>query len=322
MQERFSKIFLLFRDTFQAWIRDRASRQAAALAFFTILSLPPLLIIVITIAGSFFGQAEIQQQIIDQVRTVTGSGGADLIKEILNATYDNGGGILATFIGVLLLIFAATNIFAQLKTTLDWIWGVQPEESETGGPVESALGFIRQRLRAALAVFIAGFLLLAAQITGIVIPIVIGLANELDINTGGLLNVANLLVSIGLVTLVVALIFRYLPEAQISWQDVLVGSLFTALLLTLGQRAIGLYLEVSNVASAYGVAGSLIALLLWIFYSANILIFGAEFTQAYASHFGSKIRPSSHDDSQSSSATRTENRAPDQSTGTVLSETN
>lgn len=281
IQKNAANILELFQDTLSAWFRDNASRQAAALAYYGILSLAPLLIIAISVAGIFLGRADIKQQVIQEVTKALGSGSGDLVKNVLDATYSGGSGLLATVLSVFLLMFAATNIFFQLKTSLNRIWGVQYDE-EKNALLQDILRLIGDRFIAALMVLGVGFALLLFQALGAVLSVLISVVSTLPVNTTFLLHVLNLTASIGFTAMVISLIFRFLPDKRLAWSEVWVGALFTAVLFAVGQRAISLYLENSSVASAYGVAGSLIVVLLWIYYSAMILLFGAEFTQAYA----------------------------------------
>lgn len=284
MSQVVNNITRLLADAVNAWFQDHAARQAAALAYYGVLSLAPLLIVAISIAGFFFGRADVQQQVIAEVSELLGSGGANLVENVLNATYNNDGGIFATIISLILLFIAATNIFFQLKTSLNQIWDVQEEEIKF---LQSILQLVLDRLLAALMVVGFGFILLLSQIFGTTVALIISFADELAVNTTLLLQLLNTTATIALTALVISFVFRFLPDKQLEWRDVWVGALFTAVLFSFGQRAISFYIENGSAASAYGVAGSLIVVLLWIYYSASILLFGAEFTQAYARHHGS-----------------------------------
>ncbi|NDJ86364.1 MAG: YihY/virulence factor BrkB family protein [Chloroflexi bacterium] len=274
----------LLEQTIMAYIQDRASRQAAALAYYGVLSLAPLLIIAISVAGIFLGRDDVQQQVISEVEQVIGSGSADLVQDVLEATYDRDGGFFATVVSVILLLFGATNLFSQLKMSLNRVWGVETEEGRA--ILHGILNVIRDRLIAALMVVGVGFLLLLSQMLTPAISVVISFASDLDVNIAFLLQILNMSISIALSAFIIGLVFRFLPDTRPAWRDVWVGALFTAVLFALGQRLIGLYIENSNMASAYGVAGSVIVVLLWIYYSSSIVLFGAEFTEVYARLYG------------------------------------
>lgn len=286
------KIATLFQKTLMAWFADNATRQAAALAYYGVLSIAPLLVIVITVAGLFFGQADVQQQIITEAEQLLGAGSAELIENILNETYNTDGGFFATISSLFILLFAATNIFSQLKTSLNHILNVENKESDQ--LIHGIVNFIKDRLLAALMVIGFGIVILVSQGLSTVISVVISVASDLPLNTALLLQLLNITLSLGLSTFVISLIFRFLPDKRLAWHEVWVGGLFTAILFSLGQRALSFYFETGNVASAYGVAGSLIVILLWIYYAVNILLFGAEFTQAYAETYGSLAEERTH----------------------------
>ena len=280
-------IVKLFRETINAWLRDKASRQAAALAYYGVLSLAPLLIIAISVAGLFFGRADVKQQVIAEVTRLLGTSGAELVETVLNTTYQGNGGILATLVSLGLLLMAATNIFFQLKTSLNRIWDVESHD-EDSKLIKDIFKLLMDRLVAAVMVIGFGFVLLLSQITSTIISVFVSIAADFAVSTSLLLQLLNAAASIGLTAVIVSLIFRFLPDKQLAWGDIWIGSVFTAVLSAVGQRLISLYLENSSVASAYGIAGSLIVILLWIYYSASILLFGAEFTQAYAHLYGSQ----------------------------------
>jgi len=276
--------------TIKSWFEDQVSRQTAALAYYGILSLSPLLIVAITVAALFFGRADIQQEFLNEANRLLGSGSADLIQTILNATYSNDSGLLATLFSLFIIWFSATNIFLQLKMSLNVIWHVENAEDNRNPLIEGLVNFLWGRLVAAIMVVGLGFALFLSQILGTSIAILISLTNNLPIHLPFLLQSLNTIASTLFTALIISLVFRFLPDKRLAWKDVWIGSLFTALLFLIGQNIIRFYLSHSNVASAYGVTGSLIVLLLWIYYSANILLFGAEFTQAYAHLFGSKAK--------------------------------
>lgn len=204
---------------------------------------------------------------------------------MLDATYETGSGFLATLFGLGLLFVGASNVFNQLQISLNHIWGVRPK------PQRGMFGLVRDRLLSVGMVLVVGFLLLTSLILSTALSIFLSVAADLAPAISSLLRFGNTAVSFVVITALFAMIYKFLPNARVAWGDVWVGAAFTSALFGIGQWAIGIYLTTSGAASAYGAAGSLVVILLWIYYSANILLLGAEFTQVYARHFGSRIQP-------------------------------
>ncbi len=278
-------IWELLKATFSEWSEDKASRLAAALAYYTVFSLAPLLIIAIAVAGMVFGQEAARGEIVAQIESVVGQQGAEAIQTMIaNAGQSTDGGIIATVIGLATLIFAATGAFAQLQDALNTVWEVSPE---TGSGV---LGMIRTRFLSFTMILGIGFLLLVSLVISAALSAIGGFFGNLLPGYDILWQGVNFLISFGVTTLLFAMIFKVLPDVDIAWSDVWVGALVTALLFTLGKFLIGLYLGRSSVSSTYGAAGSFVVVLLWVYYSAQILLLGAEFTQVYANRYGSRIR--------------------------------
>ncbi|MEO0352304.1 MAG: YihY/virulence factor BrkB family protein [Cyanobacteria bacterium P01_A01_bin.15] len=276
----------LLKSAIQAWQRDDASRLAAALAYYTTFSLAPVLVIVIAIAGAVFGQEAVQGELVNQLRGLLGQQGADVIQTLLSSTQTSSAdGFWPTLISVGLLIFGATNVFSQLQTSLNLIWNVTPPKQ---GPVQ----FVRTRLLSFAMVAVIGFLLLVSLMLSAGLAALGNVFSEAQ-TWAPLWQGLNAILSFGVVTLLFGLIYKVLPDVKITWPDVGVGAAITALLFTIGKVLIGLYLGNSSVGSAYGAAGSLAVILIWVYYSAQILFFGAEFTQVYANRYGSKIVASS-----------------------------
>jgi membrane protein len=274
----------LLKQTFREWQEDQVTRQAAALAYFTLLSTAPMLILIISIAGIAFGQQDVQNEVVSQVRQALGTESAELIEDILEATYQPGAGTLATVVGIVMMFIGASNIFNQLQISLNHIWKVRPKP-ETG-----IFNMIKNRVVAVVMVLGAGFLLLLSLAAQTALSLFLSLATDLTPGLAPALRLLNFAVFFLVITLLFAMIYRFLPNAQVAWGDVWMGAVVTSLLFALGQVAFGLYIAHSGVSSAYGAAGSLVVILLWIYYSAVILLLGAEFTQVYARMFGSKIR--------------------------------
>lgn len=273
----------LVTQSFAEWREDNASRLSAALAYYTIFSIPPLLIIAIAIAAQLFDRAAVQQQVINQIGGLIGDAGAEVVESILDNSDEPGETAVATIISVVTLLLGASGVFGELHNALNAIWEVQAK------PGRGIWGTIKDRFFSFTMVLGVGFLLLVSLI------ISAGLAAVNDFISGvmpGLVilaQVINFLVSFGVVTLLFGLIYKVVPDVKVAWRDVWVGAVVTAFLFTVGKFAIGLYLGNSAPGSTYGAAGSLIVLLLWVYYSAQILFFGAEFTQVYANRFGSRI---------------------------------
>lgn len=277
----------LAKRTFKQWQSDNVSVYAASLAYYTVFSLAPLLIILIAVlnlASGFLGQTFGQQQLVDQLRGVFGSGVADFIQTILSARQGGSSGdVLATVIGFVLLIVGATGVFIQLQNALNHIWNVKPDPDKGG-----IMRLLRSRLVSFALVVGIGFLLIVSLIATALVDALSNSARNLLPGTDFIWGLAVEGVSFIILTLFFAVLFKVLPDAELKWRDVWAGAAVTALLFVIGKTLIGLYLGRSAVASTYGSAGSLVILLLWVYYSAQIFLFGAEFTQVYA---GRKATP-------------------------------
>lgn len=272
---------VLLKEAFSQWQADKAARLAAALSYYTIFSLAPLLVILIAVAGLAYGQQAAQNQVVGQIEGLVGAQSAQVIQSMLAAAQDQSAGILATIVGVVTLLFGATGLFSQLQEALNTVWNVEPD------PDRGVWGVIKARFLSFLMVLVIGFLLIVSLLLSTLISAVSQFFGDLLPASELVFQVVNILVSLGVITLLFALLFKYLPDAEIAWKDVWPGALLTAVLFTLGKELIGLYLGRAAVGDAYGAAGSLVVLLLWIYYSAQILFYGAEFTQVYASRYGS-----------------------------------
>lgn len=279
----------LLKETAKEWSEDKSSRLAAALAYYTIFSLAPLLIIVIAIAGLVFGQDAAQGEIVGQLQGLLGRDAAQAIQTVLaNAGKKSSGGIITTILNVGILIFGASGVFAQLQDAMNTVWEVAPK------PGQGIKQVIRTRLLSFSMILVIGFLLLVSLALSAGLAVVGNLMGNLLPGLGFLWQLLNFAISFGVITLLFAMIFKILPDAKIAWGDVWLGAGLTALLFAIGKLLIGLYLGNASVGSAYGAAGSLVVLLIWVYYSAQIMFFGAEFTQVYASHYGSRIVPADH----------------------------
>ena len=282
------QIWPLLKETFSKWSDHDAPRLGASLAFYTILSLAPLLIIVIAIVSLIFGHDAAQDQIANQLRDLIGQSGADAVKTMLAGSHEASSGVVATVIGVITLLLGASGVCGELRAALNKMWDAKP----AGG--SGFMGMIKEKSFAFGMVLAIGFLLLVSLVVSAGLAAVGKFASGLLPIPPFVLEILNFLVSFGVITLLFALIYKYVPDVKIEWHDVWIGATATALLFTIGKFLIGLYLGKAGVGSAYGAAGSLIAVIVWVYYSAQIFFFGAEFTQVYAhaERDGAQIPPS------------------------------
>lgn len=285
MKEKLGSVFEFFKQVFQEWGDDKAPRLAAALAYYTIFSLAPILIIVVAVAGLVFGAQQAQTQIVGELSGLIGPSGADLITSLLENANRPREGIIATIFGIVVIILGASGVFGELKDALNTIWNVTPK------PNQGVLTMVRDRLLSFAIVLAIGFLLLVSLVLSAGLS---AFGNWLQGYLSQWVMVAQVLstlISLLVVTVLFAILFKFLPDIQVAWRDVWGGAFITALLFTLGKFLIGFYIGNSNVASPYGAAGSVIVLLIWVFYSAQILFLGAEITQVYASRYGAGVKP-------------------------------
>lgn len=277
--------FELLRDAVVEWRDDDASSLAAALAYHTAFSLAPLLIIIFAVAGLFWKMEVIHGHFLAEVERLIGPDGAQLLADLVAYRTSEEEGILAVIVGVATLILGATGAFGQLRSALNRIWDV-PKES-----LRSGLGALaRSRILSFGIVLTVGFLLLVSLFLSAVVAALDEYARGIWPSVHYLLVALNFLFSVGLTTILFALLYKFLPDATVRWPDVWIGAGMTAVLFTVGKLLIGLYLGNSSITSTYGAAGSLAVILVWIYYSAQIFFFGAELTQVYANRYGSRIR--------------------------------
>jgi membrane protein len=279
----------LFKTAFTEWMEDNTFRLAASLAFYTIFSIAPILLISVEIAGFIFSRGAARQQLIMQVEELAGVQGGQAVAQILDSVGVWEGNWIAVAIGIGTILVGSTVVFAELQSALNQIWDVMPD------PKRSAFrSLIRTRVRSFAVVLSVGFLLLVSLVVSAALAAAHNYLAEALPVTPWLWQIFNFLISLAITTLLFAMIYKYLPDVQITWSDVGIGALVTAILFNLGKSLIGLYLGQTAVASVYGAAGSFVVFLFWIYYSALISFFGAEFTQVYARRYGSKIRPEKH----------------------------
>jgi membrane protein len=267
----------LLKEAWRAWQEDSTSEWSAALAFFTLLSLAPALVFIMAIAGFVFGEGAARGEIIAQVSGLVGPAGAGAIQAALSGARQRAG--LATVVGAVTLLVSATAVFAQLSTSLNRIWRVPPAPASIGSFIKV---YLRQRLFSFLMIVAIGFLLLFSLLASTVLALVASYLRGTLPVPAGLLQAVNFAISFGLITVLFAMIYHFLPDRKSPWRVVWLGAMVTSLLFTLGQSAIAALLTSSRLASAYGAASSLAVFLLWIYYSAQIFFLGAEITAAYA----------------------------------------
>lgn len=268
--------WVIVRESAREWLEDRAPQLSAAVAYYTIFSLAPLLVIAVSLAGFFFGEKAARGEIVTMIDQLVGSVAAEQIQTMIEEASRAEGGVIATALGIAALLFGASGVFFQLSRAMDQIWGVTDQR---GGGLK---GFVKNRLVAFALVLSIGFLLLVSLVVSALLA---GLARVIEERFGGvgpLWQAAELGVSFAVITILFAVLYRYLPSIRIDWRYLWAGAAVTSLLFAIGKFAIGMYLGRSSVASTFGAAGSLAVVLIWIYYSTLIFLFGAEMSEVIA----------------------------------------
>lgn len=276
-----NSVWSLIRDAAYGWSEHRASRIGAALAFYTVFSLGPILLLTVAVAGFFFGQSAARGEVYQQVSNMIGPHAAAEVQLLLTRAHRPGAGVVATAISIVTLLLSADTALVELKSGLDEIWSV-PGQSRVW-----YWDYLRSRLLSIALILALGFLLLVSLLFSAALGALEALSSGIFI-VGVVLRSTASLISFGLAVLLFATVYKVLPGVRLGWKDVTVGALITAVLFAAGKYAIGLYLGSSTVASTYGAAGSVIVVLLWVYYSAQVFLFGAELTRGYACQFGSR----------------------------------
>lgn len=279
------KIWTLLKETYTDWSEDKAPRLAAALAYYTVFSIAPLLVIIIAIAGLVFGQEAVQGQVVEQIRGLVCETGAEAIQTMIANASQPSSSIIATVLGIATLLFGASGLFGELQDALNTIWEVQPK------PDQGILGTIKQRFFSFTMVLGTAFLLLVTLVISTALATLSAYFQNLLPGFEVIWQIVNQVVGFAISMLIFGLIFKVLPDAKVAWGDVWIGAFVTALLFSIGRFALAQYLGRGSFTSTYGAAASLVVVLLWVYYSAQILFIGAEFTQVYARIYGSKITP-------------------------------
>ncbi|HTO08545.1 MAG TPA: YihY/virulence factor BrkB family protein [Myxococcota bacterium] len=270
------------REVFDEWSKDDALSLGAALAYYTIFSMAPLLVLVIAIAGLVFGRAAAEGQIVTQIQDAIGPAGAKTIEEMIARASRPASGVTATVVSLATMVFGASGVFGQLQSSLNKIWDVHDKRRR------GLQGQLRKRALAFSMILLSGFLLFLSLAASTALSAVHGFINQRFPLLGPALPLANFALSFAVITVLFAMILKMLPEVNIEWSDVWLGALVTSLLFSIGKALIGVYLGRAGVTSVYGAAGSLVLVLLWIYYSAQLLFLGAEFTEVYSRRFGSR----------------------------------
>lgn len=278
----FKLFYRLARQSIAAWIDDYAPSMGAAISYYTVFSIAPLLIIVIAVAGLVWGRDAVQGEIVAQLTGLIGQDGATGVQALIESANKPAAGVIATLISVGVLLVGATTVFAELQSALDRIWDVPPSQKASG-----IWATLRARLLSLGFILGLGFLLMVSLVFSAGVAAFGGWADGLFPGWELLLQVVNTAISLGISSLLFAMIFKLMPQARVSWRDVWVGAAVTAVLFEVGKALIGLYIGKSSVTSSFAAAGSLVVLLVWVYYSAQIFLLGAEFTWVFAHEHGS-----------------------------------
>lgn len=284
-----SRTWYLLKTTFNEFNDDNAIKLSASLSYYTIFALPPLMIIIITICGFFFGKDAVTGQLYGQINGLVGNEAAIQIQNAIKNVELSNSNIFATIFGGVMLLIGASGVFAEIQSSINFIWGLRAK------PNKGIKKFIQNRLMSFSMIASVGFLLLVSLLVNSAMDL---LSARLKLyfpeSTVYLFYVLNIIIVFLIITLLFAIIFRTLPDGNIKWKDAFIGASSTSILFMIGKFAIGFYLGSSAVATVYGAAGSVIIILLWVYYSAIILYFGAEFTKVYAKAFGGSISPNEY----------------------------
>jgi membrane protein len=285
----FGIAFRILKDTFHGFIDDRALKFSASLSYYTVFSLAPLLLLMISLAGVFFGRDAIQGQIFGEINGLIGNQAAGQIQDIITNMELSGETNLALAVGGITLLIGATSVFGEIQDSINIIWKVKAK------PKRGWLKLLKDRLLSSSLIVALGFLLIVSLIVnGTLLALSEWLKNYFPNVTVIIFQIVSILVSFIVITTLFGVIFKVLPDAKIAWKDVRAGAFFTACLFMLGRFLIGIYIDYSGTGSAYGAAGSLIVILVWVYYTAAILYFGAEFTRVYAEYIGARIEPADY----------------------------
>jgi membrane protein len=285
MKKRAIVAWRLLKQTVSDWSSDNATRLAAAMAFYTLLSLAPLVMVAIAVAGLVFGEEAARGYVSSELAGVVGPQAGEGVETVVEHAKKPEAGVVGSIVGILVLLFGASGVFKELQASLNIIWEVEPK------PGRGFVGVIRDRFFSFTMVLGVAFLLLVSLVISTALSAVGGFMSDALPGGAVLWQILNFTISLAVITVLFALIFKVVPDVKITWRDVWPGALATALLFAVGKFALGLYLGRASVMSSYGAAGSLVVLVIWVYYATQILFLGAEFTQVYAKHRGAHIEP-------------------------------
>ena len=281
-------VWTMLKDTASDWSDDNASRLAAALAYYTVLSIAPMMVLAVATAGLVFGEDAARGQIAAQLGSIVGPQASTAIQTIIANAKTPQSGVLGTLVGLAVLFFGASGVFGELQASLNVVWEVAPK------PGRGVRGFVEQRFFSFTMVLGVAFMLLVSLALSAALSAVGSVVSAALPGGASVWQAVNFVVALGLITVLFAMIFKVIPDAKVAWRDVWVGAFVTALLFNLGKLGLGLYLGRASLGSPYGAAGSIIVLVVWVYYAAQILLLGAEFTQVYARRHGDTIEPRAH----------------------------
>jgi membrane protein len=288
-KQAFKNGITILKAAFKGFSDDLAMKYSASLAYYTVFSLAPLLLLIISLAGIVLGKDAIEGKVFAEINGIVGNEAAKQIQDMIKHLGMEGKSTISVIIGVITLIIGATTVFGEIQQSINLIWQVKPK------PKKGWLKMLKDRLLSGSMIVTLGFLLLVSlALNGGLDALSEYLKQFLPAFTVTLFNILSVLITFVVITVLFGLIFKVLPDAKISWKDVRSGAIFTAVLFMIGRLIIGFYIEKSGTSSTYGAAGSLIVILLWIYYTAAILYFGAEFTRAYADFKGKRIEPADY----------------------------
>jgi membrane protein len=278
-------LWLLLRDSAIAWDDDDIITQGAALAYYTVFALSPLMILMIVLSSVGFGPQAASGHLVDQIRDLIGVEGAEFVQGLIKNAYRSDSNVLAAVLSIIMVLLGASAVFVQLQSSLNTIWRV------THKPMGTIRRFLKARLLAFAVILGIGFLLLVSLMVSAALAAVSDYLGRNILPLAGLVSVIDFLVSFVGITILFALMFKFIPDAIVKWTDVWVGAAVTSVLFAIGKLVIGLYLGNGAIGSTFGAASSLVIIMLWAFYSVQIVLYGAEFTRLYATRFGSGILP-------------------------------
>jgi len=291
MKKKFSfkGLFGVLKDTFKGFGNDNVTKLSGSLAYYTVFSLGPLLVVIISLCSIFLGRDAVEGKIYEQLNNFVGNDTALQLQQIIKNASINGKGQLAAIIGIITLLLGATSVFGDIQDSINKIWGLKPK------PKKGLLKMLRNRFLSFSVIASLGFLLLVSLgISAIIEALMYRFQAKYPDVAVIFVYIINLLLTLGITSLIFGVIFKVLPDAQIKWKDVMTGAITTAILFMLGKFAISFYISKANVGTTYGAAGSIVILLIWVYYSSIILYFGAEFTKFYAIQYGSAIHPNDY----------------------------